>query len=120
MLACALSHHLNRRWIDLCLSLFAEPLFVIGRLRMLAQQSAAVGVSEKEREILLRGAGVLGNVVATCERFTTRPVRQPPRQNSPAANALPWPKAATRLRSVGRLFPPPVLNMPQPMRLVAH
>ena len=37
-----------------------QPQYVLARLRQLAQAARQVGVSEKEREMLLKSVGVLG------------------------------------------------------------
>ena len=51
-----------------------QPQFVLARLRQLAQSSSVAGVTEKEREILLKSAGVLGDCVSTCERIYNSPI----------------------------------------------
>jgi len=59
---------------DALASVKHQPLFVLGRMRMLAQQSAALGVTEKEREMLLKGCATLGDCVSTCERIYNTPI----------------------------------------------
>jgi putative membrane protein len=51
-----------------------QPQFILMRLRSLAQASAIVGVSEKEREMMLKCTGTLGECVSTCERIYNTPI----------------------------------------------
>ncbi|EOD22761.1 hypothetical protein EMIHUDRAFT_95402 [Emiliania huxleyi CCMP1516] len=51
-----------------------QPQYVLARLRQLAQAARQVGVSEKEREVLLKSVGVLGECVSTCERIYNTPI----------------------------------------------
>ncbi|KAL3926104.1 MAG: hypothetical protein SGPRY_003460 [Prymnesium sp.] len=51
-----------------------QPQYVLARLRQLAQASSVIGVSEKERETLLRSTGVLGDCVSACERIYNSPI----------------------------------------------
>ena len=58
-----------------------QPQFIIARLQQLSQASKIAGVSEKEREMLLKSSNVLGSCVSTCERIYNTPI--------PLACALP-------------------------------
>ena len=51
-----------------------QPLYVLARLRALGQQSGAAGVDLKEREIIFRSVGVLGECVSACERIFNTPI----------------------------------------------
>mmetsp|Transcript_49521 Transcript_49521/g.111360 ORF Transcript_49521/g.111360 Transcript_49521/m.111360 type:complete len:430 (-) Transcript_49521:272-1561(-) len=51
-----------------------QPQYVLARLRQLTKASSAAGVTEKEREMLLKSVGVLGDCVATCERIFNTPI----------------------------------------------
>ena len=51
-----------------------KPQYVLARLRQLSQASNALGVTEKEREVLLKSVGVLGECVSTCERIYNTPI----------------------------------------------
>ena len=64
-----------------------QPQYILSRLRQLAHQSGVAGVTEKEREVLLKSVAKLGDCVCTCERiFNTVSHRtglgQSPRRNS--------------------------------------
>ena len=60
--------------VDAISAVINQPQYIVARLRMLAQASARAGVSEKEREMLLKSAGVLGDCVSTCERIYNTPI----------------------------------------------
>tara|TARA_B110001452_G_scaffold87505_1_gene71517 strand:- start:1263 stop:2045 length:783 start_codon:yes stop_codon:yes gene_type:complete len=51
-----------------------QPHFVISRIQQLSQASKIAGVTEKEREMLLKSANVLGSCVSTCERIYNTPI----------------------------------------------
>jgi len=51
-----------------------QPQYVLARMRMLAQASRTAGVSEKEREMLLKSCATLGECVSTCERIYNTPI----------------------------------------------
>ena len=54
-----------------------QPQYVLARIRLLSQASSAAGVTEKERETLLKSAQVLGDCVSTCERIYNTPIPLP-------------------------------------------
>ncbi|KAL1528610.1 hypothetical protein AB1Y20_009948 [Prymnesium parvum] len=51
-----------------------QPQFVLARLRQLAYASSVAGVTEKEREMLLKSTCVLGDCVSACERIYNSPI----------------------------------------------
>jgi len=51
-----------------------QPLYVLARLRTLGQASGAAGVTEKEREIMLKSAATLGDCMSSCERIFNTPI----------------------------------------------
>jgi len=55
-------------------SVINQPQYVLARLRQLAQESRVAGVSEKEREMLIKSTGVLGDCLSTCERIYNTPI----------------------------------------------
>ncbi len=55
-------------------SVVNQPQYVLTRLRALGHASSAAGVTEKEREVLLKSATVLGECVSTCERIFNTPI----------------------------------------------
>ena len=55
-------------------SVVNQPQFVLARLRALAQSSFSTGVTEKEREIMLKSAATLGDCMSSCERIFNTPI----------------------------------------------
>jgi len=55
-------------------SVLNQPQYVLTRLRALGQASSAAGVTEKEREIMLKSAKTLGDCISTCERIYNSPI----------------------------------------------
>mmetsp|Transcript_71186 Transcript_71186/g.118310 ORF Transcript_71186/g.118310 Transcript_71186/m.118310 type:complete len:387 (-) Transcript_71186:87-1247(-) len=55
-------------------SVVSQPQYVISRLRQLVQAAGVAGVTEKEREVLIKSAGVLGDCVSACERIYNTPI----------------------------------------------
>jgi len=51
-----------------------QPQYVLFRLRQLSHASAAAGLTDKEREILLKSASVLGECISACERIYNTPI----------------------------------------------
>jgi len=59
---------------DCLFSVDNQPLYVLARLRALGQASAAAGVTEKEREVMLKSTATLGDCVSACERIFNTPI----------------------------------------------
>ena len=51
-----------------------QPQYVLTRLRALGQGSKVAGVTEKERELMLKSVSVLGECVSACERIYNTPI----------------------------------------------
>jgi len=51
-----------------------RPQFILSRLRQLAQASRVAGTTDKEREVMHKSVGVLGDCVSICERIYNTPI----------------------------------------------
>lgn len=72
-----------------------QPQYVLFRLRQLSHASIAAGLTDKEREILLKSSSVLGSCVSACERIYNTPIplaysRHTSRFLSIYISTLPW------------------------------
>ena len=65
---------LNGAEYEAMIGVVNQPQYVLQRLRQLAQESKVASVSEKEREIMLKGTAVLGECVTVCERIYNSPI----------------------------------------------
>ena len=59
---------------DCLFSVDNQPLYVIARLRALGQASQAAGVTEKEREVMVKSTATLSDCVSACERIFNTPI----------------------------------------------
>ena len=84
-------------------SVINQPQFVLTRLRQLSQASSVAGVTEKEREILIKSAGNLGECVSTCERIYNSPIPLAYSRHTSRFLVLCTPPSPhTRLHDIGR------------------
>lgn len=71
---------LQQEEYEALINVINRPQYVLTRLRQLAWSSNVAGVTEKEREMLLKSVGLLGDCVCTCERiFNVRGGMEPAR-----------------------------------------
>jgi hypothetical protein len=83
---------LQQEEYDALSTVINRPQYVLARLRQLAWSSSVAGVTEKEREMLLKSIGLLGDSVSTCERiFNVSGARTQPWSINPCACPRhPW------------------------------